>query len=403
MDISNINIQDYNYNLPDEKIAKYPLKDRENSKLLIYDNGNISEKKFKNITDLISENELLIFNNTKVIQARLNFKKETGAKIEVFCLEPIEPSDYNLIFQSTKSCKWKCIVGNLKKWKKGNISFDYIDKNIVTKVYATKLSSENDSHTIEFSWNNENISFADILEKNGEIPIPPYLNRKSEESDLTRYQTIYSKHKGSVAAPTAGLHFSEETLKKLNKKGVKIDNITLHVGAGTFKPVKTSSIINHEMHTEHFSVTKNLLENILNNIGKIIAVGTTTVRTLESIYFLGLKLQNNSKTINFHISQWEVYNFEKKISVKDAIKNIINFMNINDIEIINASTQIIIVPGYKFMIVNKLITNFHQPKSTLLLLISAFVNEDWKSIYKFALENNFRFLSYGDSSLLIPN
>ncbi len=403
MDISNINIQDYNYNLPDEKIAKYPLKDRENSKLLIYDNGNISEKKFKNITDLISKNELLIFNNTKVIQARLNFRKETGAKIEVFCLEPIEPSDYNLIFQSTKSCKWKCIVGNLKKWKKGNISFDYIDKNIVTKVYATKLSSENDSHTIEFSWNNENISFADILENNGEIPIPPYLNRKSEESDLTRYQTVYSKHKGSVAAPTAGLHFSEETFKKLNKKNVKIDNVTLHVGAGTFKPVKTSSIINHEMHTEHFSVTKNLLENILNNIGKIIAVGTTTVRTLESLYFLGLKLKNNSKTSNFHISQWEVYDFEKKISVKDAIKNIINFMDTNDIEIINASTQIIIVPGYKFMIVNKLITNFHQPKSTLLLLISAFINEDWENIYKFALENNFRFLSYGDSSLLIPN
>lgn len=402
MNLKDINIEDYFYNLPENKIAKHPLNNREDSKLLFYNKGEISEKKFNEIPKIIKNDELLIFNNTKVIQARLNFRKETGAKIEVFCLEPIQPSDYNLIFQSTKSCKWKCIVGNLKKWKKGNISFDYIDKNNTTKIYATKLSSENDSHIIEFSWDNENISFADILEKNGEIPIPPYLNRKSEESDLTRYQTVYSKHKGSVAAPTAGLHFSNNTFKKLADKNIKIDNVTLHVGAGTFKPVKTNSVLNHEMHTEHFSVTKKLLQNILQNIGKIIAVGTTTVRTLESLYFLGLKLGLNKNLNTFHISQWEVYDFNEKINTEEAIQNIITYMNINKIEVLNASTQIIIVPSYKFMIVNKLITNFHQPKSTLLLLISAFINEDWKNIYNFALENNFRFLSYGDSSLLVP-
>jgi len=402
MNIQNINIQDYNYNLPEEKIAKYPLKNRENSKLLIYDKGNISHKTFKNIYDLISNNELLVFNNTKVIQARLNFKKETGANIEVFCLEPVEPADYSLMFQSTNSCKWKCIVGNLKKWKKGNISFEYTDNKNITKIFASKISSNEDSHIIEFTWDNKDLTFAEILEKSGEIPIPPYLKRKSEESDLRRYQTVYSKYKGSVAAPTAGLHFTNEILLNFKKTGIKTANITLHVGAGTFKPVKTNSVSEHEMHTEQFSVTKEFLEKLINNLGNITAVGTTTVRTLESLYFLGLKLSQKPKDNDFHIKQWEVYDFKKDLSSKEALQCIIEFMNNEKIDKFDASTQIIIVPGYKFNIVNKLITNFHQPKSTLLLLISAFIGEDWKKIYKYSLENKFRFLSYGDSSILMP-
>lgn len=401
MNIKDINIQNYNYKLPEEKIAKYPLKNRENSKLLIYDKGEISHSNFNNILDYVNKNDFLVFNNTKVIQARLNFKKETGANIEVFCLEPIEPTDYSLIFQTTKSCKWKCIVGNLKKWKKGNISFNYTDSKTVTKINATKISSNDDSHTIEFTWDNPNLTFAEILEKNGQIPIPPYLKRKSEESDKTRYQTIYSKHKGSVAAPTAGLHFTEKTLSILKEKGTHLGNITLHVGAGTFKPVKTNSVLEHEMHTEHFSVTKEFIKNLINNLNQVIAVGTTTVRTLESLYFIGLKLFLKKEN-PFHINQWEVYDLKKDISTKGALLKIIDFMENEKIEKIEASTQIIIVPGYIFNIVNKLITNFHQPKSTLLLLISAFIGQDWKNIYKYALENNFRFLSYGDSSILTP-
>jgi len=401
MNITDINIQDYNYELNEDKIAKYPLTERENSKLLIYNKGHISQSTFINIHDLNKKGELYVFNNTKVIQARLNFKKITGANIEIFCLEPFEPTDYNLMFQATSSCKWKCIVGNLKKWKTGDLNLKIKVKNIETEITAKKISSSSDSHIIEFSWNNSELTFGEILEHNGQTPIPPYLKRKSEESDKIRYQTVYSTHKGSVAAPTAGLHFTKDVLKTLSENGIDTEFVTLHVGAGTFRPVKSESIFDHKMHTEHFSVTKELIKKLISNIGNITAVGTTTVRTLESLYVLGAKLENEQKLTDFHIKQWEVYKLNSKISVKKALTNIINYMNNNKLDYINASTQIIIVPGYKFKLIDKLITNFHQPKSTLLLLIAAFIGEDWKKVYKYAIENDFRFLSYGDSSVLI--
>lgn len=399
MKYTDINIQDFNYNLPDDKIAKYPLKNREDSKLLIYNKGKIEEQSFNNITGLISKNDFLVYNNTKVIQARLKFKKETGANIEVFCLEPYSPADYSLNFQAKKSCKWKCIVGNLKKWKQGKISSKI---NNTDTIFAEKIETIDATHIIEFTWNNNTLTFAEILEQSGQTPIPPYLKRDSEKSDTNRYQTVYSKHKGSVAAPTAGLHFTNSIIETLKQKGTNIGNITLHVGAGTFKPVQSNSVSEHEMHSEHFLVTKNLIENLIKNIGNIIAVGTTTVRTLESLYYIGLKLETKPNNLNFHIKQWEVYDLLNKIDVKKALQNILNYMNENELNKIEASTQIIIVPGYKFHIVNKLITNFHQPKSTLLLLISAFIGDDWKLNYEYALKNNFRFLSYGDSSMLIP-
>ncbi len=401
MQIKDINIEGFNYELPDSRIAKYPLENRSNSKLLIYDKGNIKQKFFKDISKVL-ENDFLVYNNTKVIQARLNFKKKTGANIEIFCLEPIEPADYSLMFQSVNSCKWKCIIGNLKKWKIEEVFSTVIIYGIKITVSAKKIRALANSNIIEFSWDNSEISFGEILENMGQTPIPPYLKRKSEESDKERYQTVYSKHKGSVAAPTAGLHFTDEILKDLFNKGITTGHISLHVGAGTFKPVKTNKIGEHEMHAEHFSVSKKLILQLIKNDGKIVAVGTTTVRTLESLYVLGCKLNNKNNLESFNIKQWEVYDIEKRLSSKDSLNNILSYMNENNLETINASTKIIIVPGYKFKIVNKLITNFHQPKSTLLLLISAFIGEDWKDIYKYAFDNDFRFLSYGDSSLLIP-
>ncbi len=401
MQIKDINIEGFNYELPDSRIAKYPLENRSNSKLLIYDKGNIKQKFFKDISKVL-ENDFLVYNNTKVIQARLNFKKKTGANIEIFCLEPIEPADYSLMFQSVNSCKWKCIIGNLKKWKIEEVFSTVIISGIEITVSAKKIRALDNSNIIEFSWDNSEISFGEILENMGQTPIPPYLKRKSEESDKERYQTVYSKHKGSVAAPTAGLHFTAKILKDLFNKGISTGHISLHVGAGTFKPVKTNKIGEHEMHAEHFSVSKKLILQLIKNDGKIVAVGTTTVRTLESLYVLGCKLNKKNELKDFNINQWEVYDIEKLLSSKDSLNNILSYMNKNNFETINASTKIIIVPGYKFKIVNKLITNFHQPKSTLLLLISAFIGEDWKDIYKYAFENEFRFLSYGDSSLLIP-
>ncbi|MCF6366527.1 MAG: S-adenosylmethionine:tRNA ribosyltransferase-isomerase [Bacteroidales bacterium] len=401
MNFNELQIKDYNYELPENRIAKYPLPERDSSKLLVYEKGKISNSSFSKLTNLFSSNELFVFNNTKVIQARLNFKKITGANIEIFCLEPVEPTDYNLMFQSVKSCKWKCIVGNLKKWKTGNLNLNVKLDNSETVVKAKKEESFFDSHIIEFSWDNPGISFGNILEQTGQTPIPPYLKRKSEEDDKKRYQTVYSKHKGSVAAPTAGLHFTENVLKSLSKKGIDTGFITLHVGAGTFKPVKSDFVSEHEMHTEHFSVTKDLIEKLILKAGKITAVGTTTVRTLESLYYLGLRLEQNPDLSNFHIKQWEVYDMKQSISSERALKNILTYMLKKGISKIDASTQIIIVPGFKFRLTDKLITNFHQPKSTLLLLIAAFIGKDWKKVYDFALNNNFRFLSYGDSSVLI--
>ncbi len=399
MEVPDILINDFNYHLTDEKIAKFPLEKRGNSKLLIFKNKKVISNKFENLHDFLEKNFLLIFNNTKVIQARLVFQKKTGAKIEIFCLEPFLPYDFSLSFSQRKSVKWKCIIGNLKKWKSGKLKKSGIFEKKNFYFYAEILERNKDFQIIEFTWDN-NLSFAEILEFFGKTPLPPYLNRKAEEKDKIRYQTVYSKEKGSVAAPTAGLHFTDEILKKLSKKGVLTEEITLHVGAGTFKPVKTENVKNHKMHKEHFFVEKKVIIKIIENIENIIAVGTTSLRTIESLYFLGIKISENKNLKNFHISQWEAYNVKNHLDKKSAILEILNFLEKNNLEKFEVTTEIIITPNYELKIAKALITNFHQPKSTLLMLIASFVGSEWKKIYKFALENNFRFLSYGDSSLI---
>ncbi len=396
----NIRIEDYSYELPDNRIAKYPLEQRDQSQLLVYNKGEISKDKFTNIDQYIDSQITCVFNNTKVIQARLKFYKETGAQIEIFCLEPIEPSDYVLAFQQTERITWKCIVGNLKKWKDQDLKKVISIKNTDIELIASKVLSQGNTQIIEFTWNNSDFTFSEILENIGATPIPPYLKRESETIDKDRYQTVYSKLKGSVAAPTAGLHFTENVLKKLHAKQINTEEVTLHVGAGTFTPVKSETIDEHEMHTEHFVVRKENIENLINS-EKIVAVGTTSVRTIESIYWLGVKILTNTD-FNPHISQWEAYKLKGNINKKEALKALLDYMQRNSITELHASTQIMIFPGYKFRIVDLLITNFHQPNSTLLLLIAAFIGDNWKKVYDFALSNDFRFLSYGDSSILIP-
>ncbi|MBN2662289.1 MAG: S-adenosylmethionine:tRNA ribosyltransferase-isomerase [Bacteroidales bacterium] len=395
--MKDIKISEYTYILPDKKIAKYPLQDRDKSKLLLYKDNVISSEKFLNLSICLPQNSLLLMNNTKVIYARLNFKKITGAKIEIFCLNPYIPTEYNLAFEAKKSCEWECIVGNFKKWKNDRIFLEFKLLNKTYKLYAEKSGKLGDKQIIKFEWD-EDLTFGEILSLVGQIPIPPYLKRESEETDKDRYQTVYSKFEGSVAAPTAGLHFTQQIFEQLKNKKIKTDEVTLHVGAGTFKPIKTNSVKDHNMHTEYFVVKKSTLINILNNLGSIISVGTTTLRTLESIYWLGVKLFHQIKNFEY-IGQWECYELEA-INVKLALNTIIDFLNKKEIEQIEAKTQIIIVPGYKFKIVDMLITNFHQPQSTLLLLVGAFIGDDWKKVYEYALQNEFRFLSYGDSSLL---
>jgi S-adenosylmethionine:tRNA ribosyltransferase-isomerase len=396
-----IYIDEYDYPLSDERIAKYPLPQRDLSKLLVYQNTKITESQFSNIADFLSANALLVYNNTRVIQARLVFHKETGARVEVFCQEPLLPADYAQSLGATTECKWKCMVGNLKKWKVGILSKTIEIGGKVCVFNAERLETEENTHSIRFSWDNADIHFADILEKAGELPIPPYLHRKTEESDLTTYQTVYSKIKGSVAAPTAGLHFTTDVFKSLEAKNIETEELTLHVGAGTFQPVKTRDIAEHHMHTEVISVHRSTIEHLQQKLGNIVAVGTTSVRTLESLYYIGLKLQENSNTIDFHIDQWMPYESQPVISSYDALQNIIDYLEANNLTTLRAETQIMIKPGYKFRVVNGMITNFHQPKSTLLLLVSAFVDGNWKEIYDYALANDFRFLSYGDSSFLL--
>ena len=396
-----ISISDYDYQLPDEKIAKYPLENRDLSKLMVYNKGEISINSFSDVHNFIPENSLLVFNDTRVIQARLLFKKPTGAAIEIFCLEPAEPSDYYQSFQQTQSCSWKCLVGNLKKWKEGTISLFFNLNEKTVELKAEKQIENDDWQQIKFSWNNSDIRFGDILEIVGKTPIPPYLHRESESIDKNRYQTIYSLQNGSVAAPTAGLHFTPAIFERLENKNVNYCGITLHVGAGTFRPVKEENAVLHPMHTEHFFVKKEVLEQLLQFENNVTAVGTTSLRTLESIYHIGVKLLNKHKN-PFFIGQWDAYD-HYEITVKQSIEALLEFCKVHNCTEIAASTQIMIVPGYKFKIVQKLITNFHQPKSTLLLLIAAFIGKDkWKNIYEHALDHNFRFLSYGDSSLLIP-
>ena len=406
-DPKHIRISDYNYPLPDERIAKFPMAERDHSKLLVYRHGEVGEDVFYHLPDYLPKGALMVFNNTKVIQARLHFRKETGALIEVFLLEPAEPADYEQMFQTTGRCAWYCLVGNLKKWKEGPLTRQLTIDDSQFTVKAVRGSIHGTSHRIDFEWDGA-ASFAEIIDAMGELPIPPYLNRETQESDKTTYQTVYSKIKGSVAAPTAGLHFTDRVLQAIDEAGIDREELTLHVGAGTFKPVKSEEIEGHEMHTETVSVRRQTIQKLIDHGSKAIAVGTTSVRTLESLYYMGFKILRNPdiQESQLHVAQWEPYeeveSEKRTVNSEEALQALAAWMDRNDLSVLHSSTQIIIAPGYEYKIVNMLVTNFHQPQSTLLLLVSAFVRGDWHKIYDYALAHDFRFLSYGDSSLLIP-
>ena len=405
-DPRHIHISDYNYSLPTERIARYPGFLFFFSKLLVYNKGHISQHIFKDIARFLPEDSLLIYNNTKVIQARLHFRKATGARIEVFCLEPHCPADYQQNFDQRNECEWQCLIGNSKKWKEGALRLELDINETTVTLQATKHEETETSVIIRFSWNG-GFSFAEILEAAGELPIPPYLNRDTEESDKETYQTVYSKIDGSVAAPTAGLHFTDDVFKTIDARHIERDEVTLHVGAGTFRPVKSTEIQGHEMHSEYICVTRHNIERLLAHQGHCTAVGTTSVRTLESLFYIGLKILQNPdiNEKDLHIDQWLPYDTAHQctdINSTDALQAILRWMDTNGCNALHTTTQIIIAPGYKYHIVERIITNFHMPQSTLLLLVSAFVGDDWKRIYSYALDNNFRFLSYGDSSILIP-
>lgn len=394
-----INQKDYDYELPDERIAKYPLEQRDASKLLVYRHGEISDAHFRDIADLLPEGALLVRNNTKVIRARLKFAKATGAVIEIFCLEPLEPAEVEQAFVARGHAVWKCIVGNSKRWKEGSITCQIPSTGLV--ISATRLSADGNTSVIRFDWNPADETFAQVIEAAGVIPIPPYLNRETEAIDDTRYQTVYSIHKGSVAAPTAGLHFTPEVLQRVEEKGHQIVNVTLHVGAGTFKPVQTENVEEHVMHTEHIVVEADVIHQLATRKSSIVAVGTTSVRTLESLYWLGVMILEG-KSIDGGLEQWDAYHLPQDYSPADALGALADHLDKQGLQELHSQTQIMIMPGYKFRLVDALITNFHQPHSTLLLLIGAFVGMDWKKIYGHALASDYRFLSYGDSSLLIP-
>ncbi|HLN21011.1 MAG TPA: S-adenosylmethionine:tRNA ribosyltransferase-isomerase [Bacteroidales bacterium] len=397
-----IRISEYDYELPEERIAQFPVNKRDQSKLLVYRNGNISDDNFSNIGDYIPAGSMLIFNNSKVIKARLLFGKETGAAIEILCLEPSSPSDYENSFNARKTTEWKCIVGNLKKWKRGPVYLEFKYNGKTGRLMAEKSEAEGDLWRIRFRWDPEELRFEDVLEAAGHIPLPPYITRKDQESDITDYQTVYSEVKGSVAAPTAGLHFTSDVLSDLKNRNISVSEVTLHVGAGTFKPVKSTEATEHEMHNEHFIVTKETLQKLINNQGKKIAVGTTSVRTIESLYWIGVKLISSDFSESaLRLGQWEPYEIKSDVSENEAIKAVIKYLENKNLLSLYASTSIMIVPGYRFRLTEGIITNFHQPRSTLLLLISAWTGDNWKRIYGYALENGFRFLSYGDSSILL--
>ena len=432
-------IEEYNYPLPDERIAKYPLAERDQSKLLIYRDGQVSEDRFFRVGEYLPEGSLLIYNNTRVIQARLEFHKRSsnnieqplnntlGARIEIFCLEPLQPHDYQMSLGSTEGCIWKCMIGNAKKWKTGALSLPVqLPSGEYITLFAEKGEQTGNTFAVRFSWNLSakrsdsealqqcngliakgglNLSFAEILDAVGELPIPPYLNRKTEESDKTTYQTVYSRIKGSVAAPTAGLHFTDSVLSGLRQRGIQTAEVTLHVGAGTFQPVKVADANLHTMHTEIIAVPKTTIQTIINNLGHIVAVGTTSMRTLESLYFLGAQLSTTlhnpiQPSTTLSVAQFDPYEKEHTLSTREALQAIVDYLEQTGQETLHAETQIMIKPGYQFRVVDQLITNFHQPKSTLLLLVSAFVGGDWHTIYDYALSHDFRFLSYGDSSIL---
>jgi S-adenosylmethionine:tRNA ribosyltransferase-isomerase len=406
-DTKHIHISDYDYDLPPERIAKYPVAVRDQSKLLVYNHGDISDHVFTSLPDFLPSGSLMVFNNTKVIQARLHFRKETGALIEIFCLEPYLPNDYQLIFDQRHSCQWQCLIGNRKKWKQGPLSRGLRVGGRDVTLQAAVKEEQATSVVIEFSWDDDTVTFAEILDAVGELPIPPYLNRDTEESDKENYQTIYSKIDGSVAAPTAGLHFTERVFKALDEKGVERDEITLHVGAGTFKPVKSAEIEGHEMHSEYIYVSRSSIEKLIRHGGRCTAVGTTSVRTLESLYYIGIKILQNPDIDedSLHIPQWMPYELDARwagVSTLESLQAIMDYLDRNRLQAIHTSTQIIIAPGYTYHVVERMVTNFHMPKSTLLLLVSAFIGDRWREVYRYALDHGFRFLSYGDSSLLIP-
>lgn len=401
--MKDINLNDYYYDLPQDRIAQYPVSERDLSQLLIYKGDKISKDMFRNLDDHLPSDSLLVFNNTRVIRARILFMKPTGAAIEILCLEPLLPLEYELSFGSKEPVEWKCIIGNLKKWKNGKILTTFNHKDQQYNLTAEKICPEGEAWRIRFTWSSTGISFAEVIEATGHIPLPPYINRDDEVSDITRYQTIYSTTNGSVAAPTAGLHFTNHVFEKIKEKGIRSAEVTLHVGAGTFQPIKVKNISDHEMHCEHLYVTDKTIEELIENHDRIIAIGTTTVRTLESLYWLGSKLANNSSgyTDNLILGQWEPYNIVSTVPVKESLETLLNYIRERKDSFLQASTSIMIIPGYRFRMINGILTNFHQPRSTLLLLISAWTGKNWKEIYKYAMENNFRFLSYGDSSLLL--
>lgn len=418
--IKTIRIEDYAYPLPDERIAKFPVEPRDSSKLLLYKNGEVSQTTFRDLPSHLEEKSLLVYNNTKVIHARLFFHKTTGARIEVFCLEPLTPADYAQNFQSTESCEWLCMVGNLKKWKQEKLERILTVKGKQILLTAEKLETENKAHRIRFNWkeleakNEDKLRFGDLLETAGQLPIPPYLNRATEASDEVTYQTVFSKIEGSVAAPTAGLHFTPDVLSAIDQKNILRAEVTLHVGAGTFQPVLTDQMADHTMHSEFISVDRDFLLNLIHQLGHITAVGTTSVRTLESLYWFGYKL---IKSPEIHpdewiLDQWYAYKQTSamecspsniRVETADALQALVSYLDKNGLDVFTASTQLLIAPGFQFHVVSVVMTNFHQPNSTLLLLVSAFLGgEEWRKVYEYALTNDFRFLSYGDSSLLMP-
>ncbi len=398
--IPHIVIEDYNYSLPDERIAKYPLQQRDASKLLCYRNGNPVQYSFTDLPALLPEDSVMVFNDTKVVPARLHFQRASGAHIEIFCLEPVLPEEYVTMFAVTDRCRWKCIVGNVKRWKNDTLALCNPDSDETVSEMGLKadlIERQGETSIVEFSWEN-GAPFSRVLEICGSIPIPPYLNRDTEDIDLERYQTLYARYRGSVAAPTAGLHFTEPVLEAIRAKNIATETVCLHVGAGTFLPVKSSLVSEHTMHREQFVIKLDFLEKLVAKTGKLIAVGTTSVRTLESLYYLGVKCIEKGRPED--VTQWEPYQREYQYTLQESLSAIIGYMKANSLSELQTGTSIIIVPGYEFKVVDVLVTNFHQPQSTLLLLISAFVKGDWKNIYDFALNNDFRFLSYGDSSIL---
>lgn len=401
-DVKHISIEEYDYPLPDDRIAKYPLAERDASKLLVLKDNEIKESQFKHVGDDLPKDTLLVFNETKVIRARLQFHKATGSRIEVFCLEP--ENDYQVAFSATSPVNWKCLIGNAKRWKEGPLTMALTVGGKPVTLNATRLSQNDQYAEIEFSWTPADLPFASVLEAAGEIPLPPYLHRDAEPADRDRYQTVFARYDGSVAAPTAGLHFTQPLIAALREKGFRFDEVTLHVGAGTFKPVSTETIGEHAMHSETIVVRKSLIQNLMEQFGKpIVPVGTTSTRTLESLYWIGMMLKEQGMDLRpLHVEQWYPYEEHAPLSAPEALQLIVDYLDVHGLTRLEASTALMIAPSYKMRIITGLITNFHQPKSTLLLLVSALIGERWKDCYRFALDHGFRFLSYGDSCLFLP-